>query len=66
MSQLFWDIQLRSEKNGLTYWPTLQEALAEVARDSTIWKMSFNLPSGERLRMERNQGEIAWTVVVQP
>lgn len=37
------EIQLRSEKTGLSIVATLKEAYEKVQRDPTIWKVSFTI-----------------------
>jgi hypothetical protein len=47
-------IQTRSEVNGLMQYKTFQEAYKAVKEDSSIWKISFSLPNGERARLVRD------------
>ena len=49
-------IQTRSEKTGLCFHNTLQNALDAAKKDHSIWKISFSLQNGERVRMIRNNG----------
>lgn len=50
--------QLRSEKTGLHYADSLEEALQIVENDSTIWEISFNSDAGDRVRLVKR--EHAW------
>jgi hypothetical protein len=49
------DIQLRSEVTGISHVSTLQEALDRSAADGTIWKISFPIETGERVRLVRDK-----------
>lgn len=56
-------VQTRSESNGLRLWRTLEEALAHAKQDNTVWKISFPLASGERIRLvvdEIADGKLGW------
>ena len=44
-------VQLRSEKTGIQHVNTLAEALRMTQADRSIWKVSFSLPTGERVRL---------------
>lgn len=45
------EVQCRSEETGLSYHSTLAAALKEAFQNPTIWKISFSLPNGERVRL---------------
>lgn len=45
------DFQTRSEESGLNNFPSLALALEAAALDYSIWKISFSLPNGERVRL---------------
>lgn len=45
--------QTRSETNGLLHFDTLAKAFQVAEADPTIWKISFSLPNGERVRLVR-------------
>ncbi len=49
------EVQVRFEDGELRYFPTLKEALlvADRTGDPTVWKISFGLPNGERVRLVR-------------
>lgn len=49
------DIQTRSEETGLCYYTTLKEAVQKADRDPTVWKISFSIASGERVRLLRRE-----------
>jgi len=60
-------IQLRSEETGIVTFPTFREAIDYTKHDPTVWKLSFSLPNGERVRLVRLEialGCLAW--VYQP
>lgn len=46
-------VQTRSEKNGLQMHDSIKNAIAASMKDDSIWKISFNAQSGERVRMTR-------------
>ena len=45
------EVQTRSEDTGLRLFPTFAEAIEHASKDKTVWKISFNLPNGERMRL---------------
>lgn len=47
------DIQTRSSEHGLCYYTTIREAVEKADRDLTVWKISFAIASGERIRLVR-------------
>lgn len=55
-------IQTRSEETGMNNYKTFSEAMQEAEKDSSVWKISFNL-NGERVRLIRRQeddGTFSW------
>lgn len=46
-------IQTRSEGNGIQQHKTLQDALSVSRDDPTIWKISFEIEDGTRVRLVR-------------
>ena len=58
-------IQTRSESNGLRDFDTIKEAIAHAQKDKTVWKISFAVASGERVRLVRyfdvDTKETDWT-----
>lgn len=44
-------VQIRSETWGITTVPTIREAMRRAKADPTIWKISFDAESGERVRL---------------
>jgi len=48
------DIQLRSEETGIDTANTLGMALMSAKANPSIWKISFQIESGERVRLVRN------------
>lgn len=56
------EIQTRSERNGLIYHTTLKDALEHAEKDLTVWKISFSLENGERVRLVSNEeGNLRWS-----
>lgn len=49
-------VQVRDSEGGLFYFSTLREAM-QYANDPTydIWKVSFEIQSGERVRLTRTE-----------
>lgn len=47
------EYQTRSEENGIRIHPTFHLAYETAQRDRTIWKISWALPSGERMLLTR-------------
>lgn len=52
--------QTRSEENGLNYFSTLNDALLAAACDNSVWKISFQLENGERVRLVRYEDRSKW------
>ena len=46
-------VQTRDFRGGLCYFSTLKEA-EDFALKNDVWKISFSLPSGERIRLVVN------------
>lgn len=46
-------VQTRSEDSGLEEFATLKEAFDRAEEDKSIWKISFTISSGERVRLVR-------------
>lgn len=44
-------VQTRSEENGLLYHKTFKGALKHADEDPSVWKISFSLSNGERVRL---------------
>lgn len=48
------EIQTRSEETGLRHWESLEDAINYAKEDGTVWKISFGLSNGERVRLIRD------------
>lgn len=48
------DVQTRSEMHGTRNFPTLKAAMDHADEDESVWKISFPLPTGERVRLVRS------------
>ena len=46
--------QTRSEENGIRRLASMKEAIRQSEVDPTIWKISFTLETGERIRLVKN------------
>jgi len=72
MAEKLFEVQTRSEENGLRYFPTLKDAIQHALSDKTVWKISFSLPNGEQVRMvaqiafEDIQGDNVYDWVYEP
>lgn len=56
-------VQTRSEENGLAEFSTLKEAFVYASKDQSIWKISFTIDTGERVRLvsqENSRTEKVW------
>lgn len=51
-------VQTRSEENGLVELTSLKDAFAKAKKDKTIWKISFSLDNGERVRPTRQEDSV--------
>lgn len=51
------EVQTRSETMGLCTFSTLKDAIKFATGDESVWKISFGLPSGERMRFVRRDSE---------
>jgi len=47
-------VQVRSEETGLRYFRTVAQAFKYAEEDKTVWKVSFEAASGERVRLVRS------------
>ncbi len=47
------DIQIKSTGGQVHFYTTNREAVKEAEKDPTIWKISFNIASGEHIRLVR-------------
>ena len=48
-------IQTRSETTGILKHKTFQDAISTANLDSSIWKISFEIEDGTRVRLVRTQ-----------
>ena len=48
------EIQTRANDGALAFYDTLLEAYNQAYINRSIWKISFSLPTGERVRLVRN------------
>jgi hypothetical protein len=48
------EVQLRDEVGVLTFKETLKEAFEYADEHREVWKISFDAPSGERVRLVRS------------
>lgn len=53
------EYQTRNESGDIKVFDTLGAAFAHAEQDPTVWKVSFSLPSGERIRLVK---EWTWSL----
>jgi hypothetical protein len=53
-------VQTRSEINGITFYETLRQAMKAADQDQSIWKISFDSITGERVRLVRDAFSDTW------
>lgn len=51
------EVQTRTEDGTCRYFATLKQALSHADSDINVWKISYTLPTGERVRMVREAAE---------
>lgn len=51
--------QTRNENGELLYFKTLKEAMDYATPNPNVWKVSFGLPTGERVRLVKVEREEA-------
>ena len=49
------EVQTRSVRGELKFFPTVKEGFEAAEEDPEIFKVSFGLPSGERVRLVRGE-----------
>lgn len=49
------EFQTRNEESEIKFFGSFKEAFEESIRDTTVWKISFTIPTNERIRLVRNQ-----------
>ena len=54
------EFQIRDYEGATTIVLTLTDAILEGEKDINIWKISFTLPTGERVRLIRMKGSGIW------
>ncbi len=54
------EVQTRAANGSLRYFDTINEAFDWSEIDSTVWKISFPLPTGERVRLVKNYEREQW------
>lgn len=53
------EVQTRSEENGIRHFKSIKEAMAHAKKDSSIWKVSFNV-GDEQVRLVKKNGEFIY------
>lgn len=54
--EVFWphkEVQTRNHDGQLRYFASVHDALEHAIQDPDVWKVSFSLPNGERVRLVR-------------
>lgn len=54
------EIQTRGEISGLMYFDTLESALSYAEKNKDVWKISFSIHSGERVRLVKDVVQGVW------
>lgn len=49
------EVQTRNEEGALEFFSTLKEAVDHADQNPDVWKISFGLPTEERVRLVRNE-----------
>lgn len=57
------EVQTRSNDGALNFFPTVSEAADYTSFNPDVWKISFALPSGERLRLVKEDSG-GWQITV--
>ena len=47
------EVQTRDQEGSLQYFPRVDEAIKFAETNSSVWKISFSISSGERIRLVR-------------
>lgn len=58
------EVQTRSESGECRYFTTLAEAMQEAEADTAIWKISFSIPTGERVRLVRSKAGFVYDPIL--
>jgi hypothetical protein len=58
------DFQTRSEETGMMYHHSFVDAMNAAKKDPTIWKISFSIQTGERIRLVKSMMSNQW--IYQP
>lgn len=59
------EIQTRSEIHGLKQHATLKDAIEHAQKEHTVWKISFSIETGERVRLVKNSyGEFFYESII--
>jgi hypothetical protein len=48
------EIQTRNEKGEIQFFNSFKEAFEHSQKDDSVWKISFSLPNGERIRLVKD------------
>jgi hypothetical protein len=58
------EVQTRSEEFGCRTFATVKDAMNHADEDTTVWKISFSLANGERVRLVSVDGRWFYEPVV--
>lgn len=58
-------VQTRNAQGDLQFFPTLKEAYRHSEKDISVWKISFELESGERVRLVKRDGDWVWEDIMR-
>lgn len=59
------EFQTRRDSGELRYFNTFEEALKDADVDREVWKISFGLPTGERVRLVKRDIYGTWAYVLE-
>ena len=57
------EFQTRTFEGDIEVFPTLREAMASAKVNHDVWKVSFNLPSGDNVRLLRRDDDFIYTTM---
>lgn len=58
-------VQTRNACGDLQFFPTLEAAYAHSEKDVSVWKISFELETGERVRLVKREDDWVWEDIMR-
>jgi len=59
------EVQTRDRQGQLEYFSTLKEAYEHAQKNPDVWKISFPLATGERVRLVKMSNDWVWQDIVR-